>query len=466
MRRRFSLIVVLAAALLLTLPVGAQIITPSPQGINAVSSAITDCASLNCATWAVPTNAPSLTIGLVGTMTSMTVTFEATINNVTWVAIRVTKLGDGTQSTTTTATGQYAVANTGLVGLRVRCTTYSSGTVNATLSRGSASSALRLYDLSTVTGTLGATNGGTGLATVTQGDVIYGSAANTWSALAKDTNSTRYLGNTGSSNSPAWAQVALATGVSGTLPSTNGGTGVATVAQGDVIYGSATNTWSALAKDTNATRVLTNTGTTNNPAWAQVALGTGVSGTLPIANGGTGAATSAAYTVFGNFTGATAAPSYTAGASPITLYASVVSTGSTGGGGLTQVDTFTLPSSTTTGVMGTDGQDLAVHACAKHAANTNSTTFTPSILGQAMTGLTVANSGGVGCGQWFVTRTSSSTATIWGSEHSSSGFVQDRFLITGLDWTSASANIIKYSVNAPTSTNDLIGNNLHIVWQP
>ena len=47
---------------------------------------------------------------------------------------------------------------------------------------------------------------------------------------------------------------------------------------------------SRLGKDANDSRVLTNTGTNNNPAWAQVTLTTGVTGQLPIANGGTGAA--------------------------------------------------------------------------------------------------------------------------------------------------------------------------------
>ncbi len=57
-------------------------------------------------------------------------------------------------------------------------------------------------------------------------------------------------------------------------------------AQGDLLYASATDTWSNLNKNTTATRYLANTGTSNNPAWAQVALATGVSGTLPTANGG------------------------------------------------------------------------------------------------------------------------------------------------------------------------------------
>ena len=61
-------------------------------------------------------------------------------------------------------------------------------------------------------------------------------------------------------------------------------------AQGDTLYATSTTVLSRLAKDANDSRVLTNTGTSNNPAWAQVTLTTGVTGTLPIANGGTGAA--------------------------------------------------------------------------------------------------------------------------------------------------------------------------------
>lgn len=57
--------------------------------------------------------------------------------------------------------------------------------------------------------------------TFAQGDIIYASAANTLTALAKSATATRYLANTGAANSPAWAQVALATGVSGVLPIAN-----------------------------------------------------------------------------------------------------------------------------------------------------------------------------------------------------------------------------------------------------
>ena len=62
-------------------------------------------------------------------------------------------------------------------------------------------------------------------------------------------------------------------------------------AQGDILFASSTTELTRLGKDANSTRALTNTGTNNNPAWAQIALATGVSGTLPVANGGTGATT-------------------------------------------------------------------------------------------------------------------------------------------------------------------------------
>lgn len=72
----------------------------------------------------------------------------------------------------------------------------------------------RLTTVTTATPTVTSVNGAT-YPTIAQGDVLYGSATNAVSALAKDTNSTRYLSNTGTSNNPAWAQVAISTGVSG-----------------------------------------------------------------------------------------------------------------------------------------------------------------------------------------------------------------------------------------------------------
>ncbi len=65
------------------------------------------------------------------------------------------------------------------------------------------------------------TNGGTGLTGTSQGGIIYGSATNTLATLPKNTFGTKYLSNTGTSNNPAWAQIDLANGVSGNLSVTN-----------------------------------------------------------------------------------------------------------------------------------------------------------------------------------------------------------------------------------------------------
>lgn len=75
----------------------------------------------------------------------------------------------------------------------------------------------------TLTGTLGETSGGTGQSSYAQGDLLYASAANTLSKLAKNASATRYLSNTGTSNNPAWAQIDLTNGVTGVLPVANGG---------------------------------------------------------------------------------------------------------------------------------------------------------------------------------------------------------------------------------------------------
>jgi len=52
---------------------------------------------------------------------------------------------------------------------------------------------------------------GVGMPTIAQGDLVYGSAASTLSALAKSTTAGQFLSNSGGSNNPAWAGVTTVT---------------------------------------------------------------------------------------------------------------------------------------------------------------------------------------------------------------------------------------------------------------
>ena len=91
----------------------------------------------------------------------------------------------------------------------------------------------------------------------------------------------------GASAAPSWSQISLTTGVTGTLPVANGGTNITSYAVGDLIYASGSTTLSKLAAVATG-NVLRSGGLVTAPAWGQVALTTDVTGTLPIANGGTG----------------------------------------------------------------------------------------------------------------------------------------------------------------------------------
>ena len=90
----------------------------------------------------------------------------------------------------------------------------------------------------------------------------------------------------GASAAPTWSQVS-ASSLSGTVPVANGGTGLTTYVVGDLLYASGTTTLSRLA-DVATGNALISGGVGVAPAWGQISLTTTVTGTLPAANGGTG----------------------------------------------------------------------------------------------------------------------------------------------------------------------------------
>lgn len=115
-------------------------------------------------------------------------------------------------------------------------------------------------------GTL-ATTAGASIPSVAQGDLLFGSAANVLSALPKNTTATRYLANTGTSNNPNWDQVSLTTGVTGILPFANGGTNANLTASNGGIFWSTASAGAILAGTATARQML-QSGATASPAWS------------------------------------------------------------------------------------------------------------------------------------------------------------------------------------------------------
>lgn len=156
------------------------------------------------------------------------------------------------------------------------------------------------YSFSLISGTAQINQGGTGQVTAlaafdalspltTQGDLLYFDGTHN-ARLAKNTSATRYLSNTGTSNNPSWTQVDLTNGVTGTLPVESGGVGIISYTVGDLLYASATTTLSKLA-DVTTGNALISGGVSTAPAWGKIGLTTHISGILPEVNGGTNQST-------------------------------------------------------------------------------------------------------------------------------------------------------------------------------
>ena len=122
--------------------------------------------------------------------------------------------------------------------------------------------------------TIAVANGGSGRATATAYAPIVGGTTTTGAhqSVAAGSASGQILRWTGAASLPIWSNTVWPNSSS----------------QGDLLYSTSGSVIGVLAKNTSATRYLSNTGTTNNPAWAQVDLTNGVTGTLLVANGGTG----------------------------------------------------------------------------------------------------------------------------------------------------------------------------------
>lgn len=185
--------------------------------------------------------------GTGGTVTSITLTQPAAGLTITGSGVAITSTGSPTFALANDLAGVEGLSTNGIA-VRTATDTWTTRTIGGTANR----------------------------ITITNGDGISGAPAIDIASSYVGQSTITTLGTIATGT---WQGTAVAAGF--------GGTGLATYAVGDILYASASTTLSKLP-DVATGNALISGGVTTAPSWGKIGLTTHVSGTLPVANGGTG----------------------------------------------------------------------------------------------------------------------------------------------------------------------------------
>lgn len=138
-------------------------------------------------------------------------------------------------------------ASTPLAGTEVLPIVQSSATVKVSVANLTAGRAVSAASLALTTSPLPATSGGTGQSSYAVGDLLYASTTTALSKLADVATGSAVISG-GVGVAPSYGKIGLTTHVSGTLPVANGGTNLTSFTSGGIVYASSA---SALATGSN-----------------------------------------------------------------------------------------------------------------------------------------------------------------------------------------------------------------------